>query len=239
MRRCRQLILTAVETEARAIARAFQLDERGLRKGVVFGEEVALGVAGIGARRLAELLSDIEPELMVMTGLAGGLAPQVRVGDVVIDAALPAFSPERFRLHQGRLHTATTIVATAAEKRALYERTGGLAVDMETAVAAAFARERGIGFLAIRAVSDAADDPLDSRLFTLVDGAGRPRAGRVAAYLLTGPWRVFGLVRVGRATRVALTNLVAVLQHFAATRWPDNRQGVGLGSASVIAPEKS
>jgi len=110
---------------------------------------------------------------------------------------------------------------------------------METSLAADLAHKRGIPFLALRAISDAAGDPIDPRLFSLVDPQGHPHPGKVAAYLLTGPWRLPGLLRIGRATKIALTNLVAVFQHLDATSWPDNRQSVIPNSSFVTPSEKS
>jgi len=239
MRRCRLLILTAIYPEARAIARAFHLDESPLGSGLAFSDNISLGIAGIRARRLPGLIADVDPELLIMTGLAGALAPDLAVGDVVLDAPLPPCSPRTFALREGRIHTAHDIVPTPAAKAALYRETGALAVDMETAIAAEYAQKRGIPFHALRAISDAANHPLDPRLFALVDAQGHPRPARVAAYLVTGPWRLPGLLRIGSATKVALTNLTAVLHHFAMTSWPDKRQAVGPLANPVTSPQKS
>lgn len=106
-------------------------------------------------------------------GLAGGLAPDLQPGDVVLathvaagDAhydvtfdwhdAMASKLDGSVRLHRGLIAGMNTMLSKAADKAALHAASGALAVDMESHVAAAFAHRHGLPFAALRAVSDPA-----------------------------------------------------------------------------------
>jgi adenosylhomocysteine nucleosidase len=217
----RVLILTALETEARAIARAFHWP-RTFSDGIVCHGDQALAVVGLKAARLDSVAAQFEFQALIIAGLAGALAPQLRVGDLVADGDFPAsLSNATPSMHRGRIHTSPNLVASPAEKRALFDQTGALAVDMESGFARALAENRGTPFLALRAVSDAASDPLDPALLSLIDSRGRPRIGRAAALVARRPGTLPELLRIGRATRRALSHLSAVLVALLASGWPD------------------
>jgi nucleoside phosphorylase len=216
----RAVILTAVLPEARAIARAFHLPApvpiRSAHRAAVPNESpVAVHVVGVGAPHLS-LLAAGKPPALIMAGLAGALAPELAVGDVVIQGTCQPVPNVRF----GKLATTAHILATPAEKAALYQQTGALAADMETLPAERLAESLKIPFLAVRAVSDSAAQNLDPALLGLVDADGRPRLGRVLRYLAGNPGRVPELLRLRRTTETALANLARVLLAVLNSGWP-------------------
>ena len=94
----RLAIVSAMWPELRAL-RAELAEVRTLRRagrelhiGVLRGRPVVLALSGIGkvaaAATAALLLERFELEALLFTGVAGGLAPAVRVGDVVVAEAL-------------------------------------------------------------------------------------------------------------------------------------------------------
>jgi len=89
-------------------------------------------------------------------------------------------------------------------------------VDMETAKARAFAERAGVPFLAIRAVSDRADQPLDPATVSWVTPAGGLRAGKVAATLLRRPAMVPELMRLRRRSNLAMRNLAEAIREILA-----------------------
>lgn len=98
---------------------------------------------------------------MISTGLCGALDPALRVGDVVFSGNAPIDTRAAFV--RGTVHTIDHVAGTAAEKRALRNQTGAIAVDMESAVVEKKAAEWNVPYSCIRAVSDRAGDtlPLD------------------------------------------------------------------------------
>jgi hypothetical protein len=157
------------------------------------------------------------PKVVLAAGFAGALQPGVRVGDVllateVVDAdgtcwpaTWPAELPAgewRPPLHRGRVLTASRLVTTPEEKRALGERHQAAAVDMESVVLARACRRQGVPFGCVRAISDEADTALSPRLAEVLAG-GRVAPGRLLAALAGSPRLAGELWRLARATRRA------------------------------------
>src|SRR5690348_12348642 len=117
MPRTKVLILTALRIEAAHV-----------RKAGGSATDIDLCVIGMGAGHLPELGSD-RPDCIILAGFAGGLSPQLGVGDVVIDTG-----GERFALPPGvcpgAIHGSPNPVLSAEEKRSLFLSNQCLAVDM-------------------------------------------------------------------------------------------------------------
>ena len=148
---------------------------------------------------------------IIMIGLAGALDPTLAAGEVVIDESSSVdVSPGPWR--RGRIYTTDRIVATPAEKAALFASTGAFVVDMESAIVRAFADSCGLPFLGIRAVSDRADESLDPATLAWIDDAGQLRPRRVAMTLCRRPMLIPSLVRLRKRSNLALGNLASALQ---------------------------
>jgi adenosylhomocysteine nucleosidase len=160
----------------------------------------------IRAMSMAEL-SASRLEAVVSTGYCGALDPalgdaQIVVGTQVTDAA----SNETFGCAgvesdapfiSGRILTQDRIAITAAEKAQL-ATTGAIAVDMESAGAAARAQRAGLPFAVIRAVSDRADDSFAFDLNRMRTAEGRIANGKIITYALTHPGIISELLRLRR-----------------------------------------
>src|SRR5439155_10300683 len=97
---------------------------------------------------------------------------------------------------RGRIHTVDGPVLTPAEKAELFRKTGALAVDMESTAIRAAAQQAGVPFIAIRAISDAADEAIDPAVLNLVDPYGKARAWAVFSTLLRRPRLLAQLLRL-------------------------------------------
>jgi adenosylhomocysteine nucleosidase len=150
-----------------------------IRTGGLAGRGVAVAISGHGqeqARRATEaLIEGHRPRWVISAGFAGGLQDQLKRGDIVmadgvvgdhgerlsIDLRLPAGDEQSARgIHAGRLLTVDRIIRKAEEKRALGERFGAIAVDMESLAVAQVCQQEKQRFLAIRAITDAVNDEL-------------------------------------------------------------------------------
>jgi hypothetical protein len=199
------LIFAAVRIETRAIAKMLQSPRVGW-------PAVELHTIGIRAMRMPPISNAAG---VIMAGLAGALDPSLRIGDVVLDAERAetwvTHPCHGSAIHRGAIHTADHLIATPAEKAALFASTRALAVDMEQAIVRAAANAAGVPFIGIRAVSDTADQALNPAVLNLVDEFGRPRAAALAIALARKPSLIPDLMTLGAASRLAADRLAEAL----------------------------
>lgn len=133
---------------------------------------VRTGAGWARSARSAATLAAREFTALVVAGLAGGVDPRVRSGDVVVATEIrgpgstvavtgAAVLVEELRrggltVHAGPITTSRHLVHGA--EREVLANTGALAVDMESAVVAPAAGARPVA--AVRVVVDTADRPL-------------------------------------------------------------------------------
>jgi nucleoside phosphorylase len=139
---------------------------------------------------------------IISTGYCGALDPKLRVGDIVVsedtqldslDGAHALDSTRAFV--RGQVITRDRVAVTAAEKRALREQTGAIAVDMEAEAVRNRAAALGIPYACIRVISDTAEEdmPLDFNRYRGVEG--RFSRTRIALAAMAHPFSVMpGLV---------------------------------------------
>jgi hopanoid-associated phosphorylase len=163
---------------------------------------------------------------LVSFGLAGGLAPELRPGDLLLPEsvaapdgpAVAADAPWRERLRVvlkggglgatgGALAGSDRIVATTSEKRSLLETTGALAVDMESHAIAAVARDARVPFVILRAVADPHDRVIPQAALEALRPDGRVHLPSVLGGVIREPRQLLALLRLGRDTAAALATL--------------------------------
>ena len=183
-------------------------------------------IVGAGdPRRTTALMRDAvrEAKCLVSFGVAGGLAPHLRPGDVILSAEV--IGDERRWRGGGRLHNQTAglaaqigafegpvlgsrdILATEDDKARAWRETGALAVDLESAIVARAAEAAGIPFLVLRTVADPARRELPPAALLPLSEEGRPVVSRVVAEVLRRPRQIAALFGLARETHQALTAL--------------------------------
>ncbi len=177
-------------------------------RGRLGSEEVLLMATGEGAvaaeKGLSALLSDRNIEALLVVGVAGAISPDLAVGDlVVVDSVRdergeislpdPSLLQRALALEtvvRGGVVSVDRIVVEASAKQALWQSVGGgpfQVVDLESATYARLAAGKGIPYVVLRAVSDAASEslPLDFNEFRRPDGS--INRGKVARHLIFHP----------------------------------------------------
>jgi adenosylhomocysteine nucleosidase len=173
--------------------------------------ELRLHIIGIrGSLMQPQLFSKFDQIMLV--GLAGGLNPDLKVGDVIVE------SIEKTPFRAGKIHTAENIVVRADEKQRLFRETGCDAVDMEGSIVRKAAESAGVPMMHIRAISDSADDAVPEKMMNWVNEVGEPRAGRIAADLALHPGQIPAMIRLGKNSNVALRSLAKAVRQIVETR---------------------
>ncbi len=95
------------------------------------------------------------------------------------------------------------LLSSPQEKAAAFARTGALAIDMESHHVARAAAAHGLPFIAVRAISDQANETLPACLADFVDAEGRTKMSAVLAALIFGRVKLGELIATGRASRRA------------------------------------
>jgi hopanoid-associated phosphorylase len=196
-------------------------------------------VAVVGLRREAILLARhatavlprdiadvVDATCVISIGIAGALAPDLAVGDVVIAervvTANEAFETDgkwTGRLSGALLHARigailgrSTIADSAEVKAALHAATRADAVDMESHLAARAARERGLPFAALRVISDRADHSLPPAALVAMKPDGSIALGRVVKSVAMNPAQVPALIRTAREAEKAFAALLRCVE---------------------------
>ncbi len=223
------LVVFALPEESREFRRAIGAvrENRTTWSGCIAGRAVRIAHCGVGpeaaARTAAGLLAEELPEMLIATGFAGALAPDLALGDIVLatnfsdPALLQRVAASGFPARSGVLASVAHPVETIAAKRAL-AATGALAVDMETAPLAAACRAAGVPFLALRAISDRADEPLPIPFAVWFDlSRQRPRVFSLLVFLAQHPGRIPAFIRFVRGLPRARGALAGFLVIFLAS----------------------
>lgn len=193
----RILAATGLKREARILERAGLVAVPGGGRSSAL--EGTLAVAARGADGIISL------------GIAGALAHGLAPGDWVVAEAV-VFEGERTaadpawrdallaRLPGARLGEflgSETMLTEVADKRRAQAKTGAVAVDMESHVAARVARRLGLPFAAARVISDAADRGLPVAVKVGMRPDGGMALGPVLAALARDPRQLPALIRTG------------------------------------------
>jgi adenosylhomocysteine nucleosidase len=220
----RVLVLTAVELEARTLARELGLDRVAGDELLRFrGGAVEVACVGLGGCRLAALGDRWTARtLVVSAGTCGALAPDLASGALVVPEAVMTPGGGRYAPHAvpgvdrgGRLLSVTEVVETAEAKARLWLDTGALAVDMESAEILRWAGSRGLHAAVVRGVSDTATEAVPRALRASVDGDGRLRTSRALRAVLARPATLGQAMVLRRGTTAALATVAATLARVA------------------------
>lgn len=158
---------------------------------------------------------------IISIGIAGGLAPGLAPGDWVVASGVIAdgnrISTDASWSHRllkalpsavyADISGVDAPVADRADKRALHEETGTVAVDMESHIAAKIAARHGVPFAACRVILDPAERTLPPAALVGMRADGRADGLAVVRSLCRQPRQTLALLRViadARAARSAL-----------------------------------
>lgn len=172
------------------------------------------GMGPANAQRAVESeLARVQPRLVISAGFAGGLAPELPTGTVLVCSA----DAQLNRLCQaagakpGRFHCAPRVATTVREKCALREQTGADAVDMESGIIGTLCDKQGITYGAVRVILDSAGEDLPLDFNALMNSEQALAPTKLALALGRRPWKVPALLRLQRRLAAAALALARIL----------------------------
>ncbi|HTQ52730.1 MAG TPA: hypothetical protein VMJ12_18620 [Candidatus Acidoferrales bacterium] len=211
--------------------------ERAVREFLAGGASVPASRSQDDAAGHARLVSHLAPHDFVFTcGFAGGLNPDLKLGDVVFEIPSRRRRGDESLIEIGnnfetpdvvscelneklvaagakpsKFFCADRIATTVAEKRKLRDETGADVVEMESAAIHAVCLERGIPCATVRVISDTANEdlPLDFNVLTKPDKS--LDYSKLFLAVAKSPGRIGALMKLQKQTRFAAERLAEVL----------------------------
>jgi nucleoside phosphorylase len=197
----------------------------------VFGSaEVYATLVGAGARdpeRIRDLAAQINPSFGIVTGVAAGLKPQWRPGDLLVAQAVCgpggekriACAPDLIDLavqcgakSASLLLTLPRVARTVEEKTCLASQ--GDAADMESLPVMKDWSARGIPCLALRVIVDPVEVPMTCDFEAAMDAHRQVQVTRILAQLARRPQLLPDFLRLARQSRRSLKILARFLDRF-------------------------
>jgi adenosylhomocysteine nucleosidase len=156
-----------------------------------------------GAERAAEALVAAGAQGLISFGLAGGLDPTFRPGDIIIPAMVRAGDVEYptsdlVGAAAGLLLAGTTIIATKAAKQALFQATSAAAIDLESGAVAQVAQRYNLPFAVLRAICDPAERDLPPAALSALNHNGAIGLWRVFASIAANPGQIPNLIALAQ-----------------------------------------
>ena len=213
----------------RAVLKQVRREEERVWHGFAGNKEILVVTGGIGLRRTQQTVErfvDIPFSAVLSVGCAGALIPGLSCGQLVLAPDVCISDPlDEAQLHRypgdpqmlayaraaaqtagvpvvdGSLLTSRKVLSTPEEKAQRGQETQAIAVEMESAVHAAFAAKRDLPFLALRVILDGVDMRLPA-IKGLMTPAGDVRTFKAAVHVATHPHHLPVLLALKRARTI-------------------------------------
>lgn len=186
-----------------------------------------VGAGAVNANVFNYLTEKIKPSLGIVTGVAAGLKPEWRSGDLLVAQSVsgPDGKPEiavepsliRMAVECGakpvpRLITLPRIVRTVEEKVRLASL--GDAADMESLPLITHWTDRAIPSLALRVILDPVEMPMTCDFESAMDVQGQVRIGKVLGQIARHPTLLPDFLHLAKQSRHVLKILAEFLDRF-------------------------
>ena len=196
--------------------------------GIFKGLPLSISVSGIGketAYKSAKKAISKGAFLLISSGTATALSPEVKTGDLIIPEMILSSHGEKLRVpyHKeiveefkkikgthilfGPLLEAEDVIVHPTEKRKWHQETGCIAADMESAALLKAASEAKVPFLCIRSISDSLEMEIPKWLLMCLKEDGNISISLMVKGILLHPFDLYHLIRLARGFHKAKRSL--------------------------------
>ena len=223
------------------VPRKFEIGDALFYQGDLNGHPLTIVQGGVGRENAIKatrcLLESEKVDLLISSGVAGGIRKGLNVGDLVVAESVGYSKQNDFdveklqletdfvcnkkvvqlsrlisdnmelKLHIGNLLTVDKIINEASTKRNIGDHNPFLAVEMESAAVAGVAHEKEVAFAAIRSISDDVDDDLQLDYNNIISDEGKVKVAGIALEVLRNPQKLAVLKRLNKQTKKAAKSL--------------------------------
>jgi adenosylhomocysteine nucleosidase len=194
------------------------------------GADLDVFLTGIGGKsewlEAATSLYDSEIDVCISSGLAGGLRPEHKIGEILVADKVMAATRDLSAFSETSLvesataigakralfYTADHVVLTAAEKRELGSFAD--AVEMESCGVLMEAGLFAAKTVAIRAISDTSEEDLPLDFNKVTNNSGDVSLTRILGEVVSAPGSIPALMRFGQRSRLAAQSLAKFLERY-------------------------
>ncbi len=181
---------------------------------------VQILIVGIGRQNaeasIRKFLANHSPEKIFTCGFAGGLNPDLKIGEVVFESVHHATQLLAAGAKPATFFCADRIATTVAEKQKLRAATQADVVEMESAAIHAVCRERGLPCSTVRVISDTANEDLPLDFNALANADKSLNFGKLFLAIARSPGKIGALMELQKKTSFAAKQLAAVLEKITA-----------------------
>lgn len=225
----------------RSVLRQVRREGEGVWRGSSGRRDILVVTGGIGPRRARQTVkafTDTPLSAVLSIGCAGALIPGLTAGQLVLAPAVRMSTEEsEERLDtfgvdtrllgaaqnaarqagvetiEGGIVTSPRVLFTRQEKEKRGRETDCIAVEMESGVHAAFAAERQLPFLVLRAVLDAVDMAIPP-MKGVTTAEGKIRLSKAMAHIATHPQHLPFFIRLQQCRKQAAETISRVCRTF-------------------------
>ena len=186
-----------------------------------------VGAGAVNAKHFNQLTEQIEPSLGIVTGVAAGLKPEWRSGDLLVAQTVSG--------HDGKpeIHADPSLIHLAVEcgakpapvlitlpriVRAVEEKVRlaslGDAADMESLPVMKHWTDRAIPSLALRVILDPVEMPMTCDFDSAMDAQGQVRIGKILSQMARHPKLLPDFLHLAKQSRRVLRILAEFLDRF-------------------------
>ena len=186
------------------------------------------GAGPLNAAKAAHTLVGKGVSCLISWGCAAALSEDLKPGDLVLPSRvlseqgeslstdklglqkLQSLLPVNLTVNVGVLQESSCIIADSEQKYRLHGKTGAVALDMESAAVIKVAQMANLPCSVVRAVADPVSMDLPVAVGQALNAQGQIELGKLLGYLLTHPWQIPALIKLGLHFRAAQKTLKVV-----------------------------